>query len=233
MIPTTLLLTRPRNSAQAFISSLDARALAVVEVVIAPLMEISATDAVVNLEAETAVIFTSANGVSHAPEGQGRTAYCVGAQTTFVANERGWLAQQAGETAVELIEALKIIRPDIPLVHLGGAHTRGSIARNLAQVGLETRHIALYTQRLLPFDAEAITALGGRCILPVFSPRTAEQLVREGHGQLRNAHIVALSPAVAAPLSGENTAQLIILPTPQAVYMQKAVENLCLTLSLP
>lgn len=233
MTPTTLLLTRPRNSAQAFMSSLDTRALAAVQVMIAPLMEISATDVVVDLKGEAAVIFTSANGVSHAPDGQGRTAFCVGGQTTSAANARGWIAQQVGETALELIEMLKIARPCPPLLHLGGTHTRGRIAQNLTQAGIETRHIALYTQTLLPMDVGAITALGGRCVVPIFSPRTAEQLVREAHGQLGHAHIVALSSAVAAPLNGENTGQLIILQAPQSVYMRKAVENLCLTLSLP
>jgi uroporphyrinogen-III synthase len=226
-------MTRPRSSAQAFLSSLDAGALSAVQAVIAPLMKISATGVVVDLEDDTPVIFSSVNGVVHAPDGRGRTAFCVGAQTTSAANARGWRALQAGETAFELVERLKEEHLRTPLLHLGGTHTRGAIAQTLTQAGLETRHIALYDQTLLPLDITALTALGGRCILPVFSPRTAEQLAREAHGLLGHAHIVALSPAVAAPLNGENIEQLIILQAPQAVYMLKAVENLCLSFSLP
>jgi uroporphyrinogen-III synthase len=232
MPPTTLLLTRPNHSAQAFVARLSAEVREAADVVIAPLMEVVGLEIKPDLSGIAGVAFTSANGVLHAPLGEGRVAFCVGARTTEAAKAHGWRAQQVGKTAQELIEAFKITPPSGPILHLGGRHTRGDIAKNLTEVGIQARHIALYDQRLLPLSGEGHAALSSRCILPVFSPRTAHHLAYQAHGSLGNAYIVALSEAVAGPLRGEKTAQLFILPTPDAVYMSKVVENLCLNRSL-
>ncbi|MEH6520605.1 uroporphyrinogen-III synthase [Sulfitobacter sp.] len=233
MAPPVLLLTRPRESAEEFATSLDSGALAGVNVVISPLLEIVSTGSKVSLSAEQAVIFSSSNGVLYSPDGMGRTAYCVGAKTTQRANARGWSAFQAGDTAQELLVTLRALDSKRELIHLAGVHTRGNIAQTLNQGGIRTRHIALYNQRLLPLEHDAVLALSGPCIVPVFSPRTGEQLIQEANGGLKDAHIVALSEAVAEPFRGEKTAGLLILGTPRAVYMGKAVEKLCRALSLP
>ena len=229
----TLLLTRPAASAEAFAATLDPAALASVRVLVAPLMQIASTGALHDLENVEGVIFTSANGVRHAPAGMGRPAFCVGAQTTQCAVDHGWNAQISGNCAKELIAKLLQKRPVGPLVHLGGEHTIGDIAQTLTAGGVETNHIATYRQQLLPLSEQAQDALVEPSILPVFSPRTAEQLLSEAQGKLEFAHIIALSDSVAAPLAGEKMAECIILPSPQAIYMRKAVEKLCLDLRLP
>ena len=226
----TLILTRPQASAEAFAATVASDS---VRVLIAPLMQIVGTGIAPDLENTSGVIFTSSNGVHHAPQGAGRPAFCVGTQTTNRARERGWVAQMAGACAEDLISTLLEVRPAGPLLHLGGEHTIGDIALSLTDAGIQTRHVALYRQQLLPLSAEAKEALKGPTILPVFSPRTARQLVAESKGMLKFAHIIALSDSVAAPFVGENLSQCIILPSPQAIYMRKAVENLCLNLSLP
>jgi uroporphyrinogen-III synthase len=228
----TLLLTRPRNSAEAFAAMLDRSALSVVQLIVAPLMEIVGTGNSIQIGDE-GVIFTSSNGVNFAPEGQGRVAYCVGARTTQQAIARGWDAVQAGETAQELTTFLRTGSSVASLVHLGGIHTRGDIAQKLSLAGIPTQHIALYDQNMLSLSADALKALRNLCIVPVFSPRTAERLVQEAKGCLEHAHIVALSEAVAAPFCGEKTAEVHIISAPLAVYMSKEVENLCRTLTLP
>ncbi len=233
MAPPTLLLTRPHDAALAFVATLDAAVLTGVRVVIAPLMEIAGTGNPPQLDGMRGVIFTSANGVFHAPDGAGRTAYCVGVQTTQKAIAHGWNAQQAGDTAQELIAALRASPPAAPLLHLAGAHTRGDIAPTLTVAGIKTDYIALYEQRFLPLDGRALKALEGPCIVPVFSPRSGVQLVAEAKGRLENAHIIAFSGAVADAFPREKFAQLVVIPAPQAVYMRKAVENLCKTLCLP
>lgn len=229
----TLILTRPQASAEAFAASLDPAALGSVRVLIAPLMRIVSMGPVPDLENACGVIFTSANGVSHAPKGAGRPAFCVGAQTTKHAIEHGWAAQMSGTCAEDLVATLLQARPAAPLVHIGGEHTVGDIAQTLTAADIEVRHVAVYRQQLLPLTPEAKEALQGLTILPVFSPRTARQLVAETKGKLAFARIIALSDSVAAPFAGENLSQCIILPSPQAIYMRKAVENLCLDLSLP
>ncbi|MGB5866053.1 MAG: uroporphyrinogen-III synthase [Sulfitobacter sp.] len=229
----TLLLTRPRPASETFVASLDPIALAQVNVLIAPLMNIAATGGDTSLGQARGVIFTSANGVLHGPEGAGRSAYCVGVQTTQQARARGWDARQVGDTANELTFALCNKPLEGPLIHFGGAHTRGDVAETLTAAGIATRHVTLYAQTLLPMEKAALSALDHRCILPVFSPRTAQHLVGMAADRLSNSHIIALSAAVAGPFGAEKIAELIILPAPQAGYMRKAVENLCLTPSLP
>ncbi len=229
----TLLLTRPQASAQAFAATLDPAALMSVRLLIAPLMRIVGTGAAPDLENVRGVIFTSANGVSHAPEGKGRLAFCVGAQTTRRAIEHGWAAQMSGTCAQELIATLRKARPAAPLIHLGGEHTVGDIAQTLTADGIKTEHLTLYRQRLLPLSTKAKEALHGPTIFPIFSPRTADQLVTEAGGNLESAHIIALSDSVAERFTGEKLSQCLTLPSPQAIYMRKAVEKLCLNLSLP
>ena len=227
----TLLLTRPQASAEAFVASLDPAAVASVRVLIAPLMRIEPIGDMPDLSNTAGVIFTSANGVEHAPAGAGRPAFCVGAQTTKRAISHGWDAQMSGACAQELIVALLSAPPSGPLIHLGGEHTVGDIAEKLSDGGIETRHIALYRQQLLPLTAEAKQVLKGPTITPIFSPRTAQKLVSEAKDNLGFNHVIALSDSVAAPFLGEKLSQCLILPSPQAIYMRKAVENLCLALS--
>jgi uroporphyrinogen-III synthase len=232
MPPPTLLLTRPRSSAQAFADTLDRAAYDAVTVIFAPLMEIVGIQATLPLDRAGGVVFTSANGVLHTPAGAGQPAYCVGAQTTEKARARGWDAHEAGENAAALVKTLLATRPDGPLVHLGGEYTIGDIAQTLTAAGIPTRHIAIYAQNLLPLSGDAIAALSHPSIIPVFSARSAAKLAEEASGRLGFAHIVALSDSVAVPLKGENLAQMHIVPSPQAGYMRNAVENLCLTLSV-
>jgi len=229
----SLLITRPYDSAVAFVASLDPEVLTAVRVVIAPLMKIAPTGQPYDLEDHRAVIFTSANAVTHVPAGAGRIAYCVGEKTRQAALARGWRAQKAGDTAQELVAALQADPPNVSLLHLGGVHTRGDIAQRLTSSGLKTAHVAVYEQHLLPMAKTAVKALKVPCIIPVFSPRSAAHLVQIAKGDLGNAHVVALSSAVAAPFEGEKSAQLVVIPAPQAIYMRNAVENLCKSIGLP
>jgi len=233
MVLPTLLLTRPRKSAHAFAVTLDPLVCARVHIVIAPLIEIVATAAPVSMQGVRGVIFTSANGVIFGPPAQGLTAFCVGEQTAATARAQGWQAQQAGKTAQDLIATLVADAPTGPLLHLGGVHTRGEIAPTLTRAGIPTGHVAVYDQILMRLDAAALGALGECCIVPVFSPRSAEELVRQAAGRLQKAHIIALSDSVAAPFEGEAMASMTILPVPQGRYMRKELENLCRDLSLP
>jgi len=233
MTTPTLLLTRPRPSAQAFLARLQVNALARVRVVVSPLMKIIATDGVARVDQESSVIFTSANGVQHAPMGEGRKAFCVGENTSGQARARGWDAQFAGENAKELIATLTANPPKAGLLHLAGVHTRGAIAETLSAAGIQTKYQALYDQILTPLTPAAYAALKGPCIVPVFSARSAAQLVDQAPGQLGLARLIALSDAVASPLRGERVANLTVLPAPRMQYMCKEVEKLCLAFSLP
>ena len=81
-----LLLTRPHPGAAQFLDRLSPALRD--GAVISPLIEIAPTGVGVDLAPFAGVIFTSANGVAHAPKGDGRPAFCVGPQTTAAAANR-------------------------------------------------------------------------------------------------------------------------------------------------
>ena len=68
----TLLMTRPLSASERFVAQFTPELLAKVDVLFAPLMQITATDRVSDIGPEMSVIFSSANGVRFAPKGQGR-----------------------------------------------------------------------------------------------------------------------------------------------------------------
>ncbi|WP_162798416.1 uroporphyrinogen-III synthase [Sulfitobacter sp. SK012] len=232
MADRTLLLTRPQASSERFVARLDPLALSKVQVVISPLLEIVPLDTPVSLNGIQAVIFTSANAVGFAPAANGMAAYCVGARTYEAARQAGWSAHLAGETAVDLIAHILDLRPKGPLLHLAGHHRRGDIGENLSKSGIQTQTLTLYDQILRGLSSEALSALQGTTIVPLFSPRTALKFMQESP-DMRHVHAVALSGAVADPLASAGLASLEILPSPQGDKMVKAVESLCLRVALP
>ncbi len=220
-------MTRPTPSAEAFLQSLPPEVRAKLSVVISPLLQINPTDALVDMAGVEGVIFTSANGVAHGPKPQTCPAFCVGSKTTQAALEIGWPAQTAGRDADELVETLTAMRPNFPLLHICGEHQRGDIATRLTRVGLLTETAIVYKQALLPLSAlaKSMLASGTRCIVPLFSPRTAEQFAAQWD-DLRNVSILALSPAVAQALAEKRPKQLLIADNPTAASMRLALETL-------
>lgn len=172
-------------------------------------------------------VFSSSNGVRFAPPGDGRRAWCVGARTTGSAQNAGWEAEQAGDTAAELIKRILAERPAADLVHLSGAHTRGAICESLQAAGLRARRIVLYDQQLLSLSpvARALFDGSGQVIVPLFSPRAAAQFVAEcpAPGQVI---AVFLSDAVAAGTGQTAFSQRITAGTPDAVSMAAGIEKL-------
>lgn len=225
----TLLLTRPRDSAERFADTLDPVALRGVRVLIAPLMRIDAVP--VEQAGIAGAIFTSAQGPQHSVAGCGRPAWCVGARTTAVARGHGWDARCAGQTADALVRTLEEAPPQMPLVHLAGDHVRGDIAERLAAAGLLITRRTVYRQTLLSLDHAARAALDGPAVVPLFSPRTAEQFRSELTGPLPGVRLILLSKAVGSCLDGLVTAEMHVLAEPTSAEMRKMVENMCLRIA--
>ena len=223
----SLLLTRPRASADRFLQGLDPALLAGLPVCISPLMEIRPLEVDADPQEAAAVIFSSANGVRLAGRGGGMPVYCVGAQTAAVAQGCGWCVRQVAETAEALLALLLAERPTGPLLHLAGLHRRGEIAERLNDGGIPTRVVALYDQVLLPLSAEAQALLAGGdpVVVPLFSPRSAQQFAAEADPSSR-AVILAMSAAVAGALGAPPGWKLHIAAAPTANEMARGVEML-------
>ena len=218
-----LLLTRPKAGSDAFWSALGADVRAALTPIISPL--ISIVPLTPQLRPFHAAIFTSANGVQNSPQGDQRTAYCVGAMTTKAALAAGWNAVQKGETADELVQGL--LDADIvgPLVHFSGVHTRGDIAERLSSKGLKIGRIPVYDQKFMSFSAQAVDATRSSfpLLVPLFSPRTADRFATlySGTAEL---HIIALSEDVADHVRDLDYVSKTVLDQPRRLAMVEAVE---------
>ncbi|WP_011457194.1 uroporphyrinogen-III synthase [Jannaschia sp. CCS1] len=217
----TLLLTRPRPASERF-----ARGLEGADIIIAPLMEIVGTGAEIDLAGVHGLILTSQAAVPFVPQTT-LPAYCVGARTTAVARGAGISADFVGEDADALVQALAARRPDGPLLHLHGTHTRGDIARRLSAHGITVQSLTLYDQRDCPPDPafyDAITRPD--LIVPLFSPRSAILFAAASQTLRDDTVLLALSPAVAHALPPRMQTQTRVAAAPTGQQMRDLLEPL-------
>lgn len=225
-----LLMTRPRAASERFVAQLPTRTRSRVEVIYSPILEIKPLPISVDTNGVRGLIFTSANGVNAAVSlglARDMPAFCVGPATTGAAKGAGWAAQMAGATAEELVAYLLKHRPDSPLLHLRGEHSRGNIATRLTESGLTVREQPVYQQNLLPLTPEAMAAAEENkpVIAPIFSPRTARQFadIWTGSAPL---WLAAISDSTAESLYSLDYARLKIAKEPTPKKMRKAVKKL-------
>jgi uroporphyrinogen-III synthase len=226
----TLLMTRPYAASVRFVGQLPDLIRAQLDVCYSPLIRISPLVEQIDIGDAKAVIFTSANAVELASaviSDRALPAYCVGAATTQAAQSAGWTAQFAGANAEGLIDTLTFARPNGPIVHLCGVHTRNAIPDRLTNVGVKTTALAIYDQIAMPLTEQAVKALNGSfpVIAPLFSPRTARQFANQSV-VARQLWLAALSQEVAKPLNSLNYQKILICDQPDAATMCKAIEFL-------
>ncbi|QFT58301.1 uroporphyrinogen-III synthase [Sulfitobacter sp. THAF37] len=227
MSKPVLLLTRPEDKSQAFFDGLTPDVTARATLIVSPLLDIVPTGEVPRLADAWGVVFTSAQAVRLAPEGQGRPAFCVGETTAETAAARGWEVRQVSATADDLLAELDGSQIGGPMVHLGGRHLRVDIARALRARGVEAISQTLYDQKLRPLSDAAQSALtgGAPVVAPLFSLRTATHLVAQA-ADLGRVHVAAISPAVASAVSDRNCAAVMTVARPTADEMRRSVEKL-------
>ncbi|MEL6809523.1 MAG: uroporphyrinogen-III synthase [Pseudomonadota bacterium] len=217
-------MTRPRAASDAFVAMLSETVRARLNPVFSPLIDIIPVQSDVDMGPQDSAIFSSRNGVMAGPKGAGRAAYCIGPATTKAALAKGWNARQVGHDADSLVEALQAMRPEGPIVHLSGMHTRGDITGRLAQTGLNIANIAVYDQILRPLSDEARQVIlnASRVIVPLFSPRSATQFVQCAP-TLHCVQAIALSTAVAREIPGDAVHSVIVTARPDAQAMGAAL----------
>ena len=227
-----LLMTRPAEASERFVTNLNPDIVARIDVAISPLIRISFRTARLDLAGFRGVIFSSATGVRaalNAGKGPFGRAFCVGPATTQAAKQAGWDAQQSGQDASSLVATLLRDKPDVPLLHIRGHHARGDIAQTLSKQGLTCEEVVLYDQEALPLSSEVLSAVASDApiVAPVFSPRTAALL----GAQLpdRPIRCAALSQAVADELSDHSSWSVDVASSPDAQAMRALVEKLLQT----
>ena len=222
-----LLLTRPQGSAERFAAALSSDLLDGVKICISPLLEIVPTGLIPDFSKYSSVIFTSARAVMLSPKPEGRQAFCVGDRTAKAAEADGWEVAIVARDAERLVAAMQSEQIEGPLIHLAGAHRRGQIAEKMIQFGVQVDVVTLYAQNLLPLSEEAKELLSGELpvIVPLFSPRTAAQLVNQAP-VINCAHFAAISAAVAEIMRKYDLGHLHIADEPTGGEMTRLVEML-------
>jgi uroporphyrinogen-III synthase len=233
--PRTLILTRPRDQAEAFAAAVEARLPGRFRPVIAPLLDIVPVAAALDLDGLQGILFTSANGVAafaaRTPE-RGLTAWCVGEMTAAAARQAGFAAQSADGDVVAL--SAQVVAAHRPgggaFLHVRGRHAAGDLAGRLAAHGIAIRAAELYDQQPCPLDPAVAPLLRRRDpVVAVFSPRSARLLAEAAPGagwDLTAATTLALSAAADAPLAGLAPARRIVAPAPTRAGMLAALAAL-------
>ena len=180
-----VLITRPREDAEALAATLAARGI---ETLIEPLLDMTYLPAAdLDLAGVQAVLLTSANGARALARADGRRdlpVLAVGAATAGAAAEAGFTRVEAAAGDVAALAALAEARLDPaagPLVHVSGSAVAGDLAGRLEAAGDAVRRAVLDAANpVAALSAEAVAALTGGAIDAVllFSPRTAEWFVR-------------------------------------------------------
>ncbi|MEL6582469.1 MAG: uroporphyrinogen-III synthase [Pseudomonadota bacterium] len=200
------------------------------EAVIAPLTEISS----VQSEAPgdfTAAIFTSRSGVAFAPDGAGRTAWCVGPGTAQEASAKGYDTRVGSGTAKDLLELIRETAPKTYLyIHFRGKEVRERIVPSLQDAGFLAEERIVYEAKELPLSAEAQEALASNALNAItsFSPGGATLLAKAQTPSwtLESTTLVAISTAAAKPLEQVPFAQIAIADRPTAAGMLRAIARI-------
>ena len=221
-----LLVTRPRDDAEAFASMLRSRGH---EALVAPVMEVHFTPGpLLPCEGVQAVLATSANGIrALAGRTQRRdlTIFAVGPQTAEAARIAGFatVINSEGDSA-QLVE--KVAGEADPkngtLLHAAGAETAGRVRQALTARGFVVETIVLYEALpVLQLPAVAQDALrdGSLDGVLLFSPRSAKTfstLVTEAKLTEQCGGLVAfcISAATAEALTPLTFARLAVAGTP-------------------
>jgi uroporphyrinogen-III synthase len=220
----TILITRPVVDAERFLTMLRADAGSF-EAIMCPAFgfeEVSTKQ-----EHFDAAIFTSKAGVSFAPEGAGRVAYCVGDATAQLAQDAGYVPQSANGSAEELVALILRRAPTISLQHVRGEISRGNVTERLVAHGINCTDVVAY--RKVPYSppesTTAAVAGASQLVLPLFSAETVS-IIAKWTLPLEGCVVVAISDIVAKSSLVLKPAKVIVSERPDMRGMAAATVRL-------
>lgn len=218
--PATLLLTRPEPQSRAFLADCEAHLGRSIPVVISPLMRIEPMGDVPDLERYATIILTSGNGVARLGSAlSGRHVVTVGERTAALAREHDAEAKHLDDDVEGFLENAATVRG--PALFCRGVHSRGDLAKRLAERGIEVEEAILYDQVAEPLTNAARLLLAGSLpvVAPVFSPRSAKLL--SSHRIAAPLTLLAISQATADAWTGGG--EVLVAERPNAAAMRALV----------
>jgi len=194
-----VLVTRPRQSSEAYIEELRKKA-GPFEGLIRPAFEHEPIN--VQIPQFDEAIFTSKAGVAFAPDGKGRIAWCVGDATSQAAKALGFEARSASGNAADLAALILKQNPKGRLLHIRGEITYGNIRDTISQHGIRCEETIVYRKTICEISTSDLAGriAGRNIILPLFSAETVS-ILSSWTPIIGTCHIVALSAAVASKAS--------------------------------
>lgn len=214
----TVLLTRPKVQSRAFLTFCETELGKPIPALISPVLTIVPVDATPELDDFKTLIFTSANGVNQiGPAMAGRDVVTVGKRTAELAADFGANARMLGENVAGLVSNAGTIQP--PALICRGRHASADLQAALQGRGTACDEVVLYDQVETPLSDAALALLTGDApvILPVFSPRSARLLSKQGI--TAPVHVVAISPETAKAWTGPGQVQIAGSPDARSICL--------------
>ncbi|SMX41129.1 uroporphyrinogen-III synthase [Octadecabacter ascidiaceicola] len=174
-----------------------------------------------------AAVFTSRAGVSFAPEGKGRVAYCVGDATAQMSKNAGYDPQSANGTADELVDLILRQTPKGSLLHIRGEKSLGDVTKRLVAQGIDCSDVIAYrkVRNAPPESVAGDIRNASELVVPLFSAETVSILVDWKLG-LDGCTIVAISDVVANSALGLNPSKVVVSDSPDMRGMAAATARL-------
>lgn len=225
-LPTTVLISRPKNDAEVLRRALLAQNKGA-HVIVAPAITITFVPFKAHKDHFDAYILTSKHGVPAAVKSAvADVALCVGDATAEAATQVGLQAISAGGTSRDLV-TLAQQSGFSKLLYLRGEHIHGDLEKDLNLAGLEVESSIVYRQEACAFSPEVqyeLAQLKMICV-PVYSARSARiisQNLRSFEGEII---VVAISKVAASGWFGSNPHRIILAQAPNSEAMMAAIAS--------
>lgn len=214
-----VLVTRPRADAQRFVEALK-QVAGPFEAVISPAFAYEQCK--VEVPQFDSAVFTSKTGVTFAPVGNGRRAYCVGDATAKAAQGAGYEAVSAEGSAEDLIALILEQKPSGVLSHLRGETSRGDVSTRLTAAGFFCTDDVLYRKVWLPPMACVLDLdfAAGSVVIPLFSAETVS-ILAQWPLSFAGCKVVAISDVVAHAALELDPANITVSDAPNMGSMAK------------
>ena len=174
-----------------------------------------------------AAIFTSKAGVSFAPVGDGRVAYCVGDATAQLAKDAGYAPLSANGSAEDLVALILNEAPTISLLHIRGEISHGNVTERLVAQGISCTDVVAY--RKVPYSPTVskmeVIGSASQLVLPLFSAETVS-IIANWALPLEGCVVVAISDFVAQAALSLTPVDVIVSERPDMRGMAAAIARL-------
>lgn len=226
-----LLLTRPEAQSRRFADDLARLLPGAFETIISPLTRIEYLDHAPDLKGVSGLVFTSENGVAgfaRVSDRRDLPAWTVGPRTASAARHLGFVVRSGPGDAAGLAKTILEHRPAGALLYVRGHETAFPLSQELTKGGLAAREIVLYDQPFVAPTSAAKAALSGRqpVVVPLFSSRAAQALVRLAEVITAPLHVAAISESVAREAATLRPKRLSTAATPDGGSMLAAAAAL-------